>query len=245
MTTNFTERMTQAKQKMGGKLNEWSKKIDTEKMKSGLGNFKNKAGEQTKEQYTRLKAFTGQQSVIARQKFGELLDKNNPSQYRFTLATLILLIIWLMFISIGGLFSFGAVVTGLVVAVITAWLSSAHLTFLDAIKFSPTMPFHVGRYLLTFLIALFKANIDMARRILSPRLPINPAIVLVKTELKSPLGKLLLANSITLTPGTLTVDVLADSLQIHWVDSSPGEDLVHATEAISQSFEQHIREFIE
>jgi multicomponent Na+:H+ antiporter subunit E len=95
------------------------------------------------------------------------------------------------------------------------------------------------------MIALLRANIDMARRVLSPRLPINPALVEVQTQLKSPLGQLILANSITLTPGTLTVDVVGDHLQVHWVDSTYGVDLKHATHAIAESFERHLREFIE
>ncbi|MEK8019066.1 MAG: Na+/H+ antiporter subunit E, partial [Candidatus Parabeggiatoa sp.] len=61
----------------------------------------------------------------------------------------------------------------------------------------------------------------------------------------SSLGKLMLANSITLTPGTLTVDVVENRLQVHWVDSTPGEDLESATRAIADSFERHLREFLE
>ena len=53
---------------------------------------------------------------------------------------------------------------------------------------------------------------------MSPSLPINPGIVEVKTRLTSKIGRLFPANSITLIPGTLTVDIKGDSLFIHWVD---------------------------
>ena len=58
----------------------------------------------------------------------------------------------------------------------------------------------------------------MARRVLSPSLPLSPEIVEVQTGLESSLGKLLLANSVTLTPGTLAVDVIDDRILVHWVE---------------------------
>ena len=65
-------------------------------------------------------------------------------------------------------------------------------------------------YIPVFLYKLVLANFDMAYRVLSPKLPINPRIVKVPTSLKSDFLKLVLANSITLTPGTLSLDVEDD-----------------------------------
>ena len=168
--------------------------------------------------------------------------KKEPRQRRFVVASVMLLIVWLLLV---GNLSGSEILVGFLVAVFTAWLSSNHLAFIDNIKFRWLMPWHILRYLLVFVVALLRANMDMARRVLSPRLPINPALVEVRTQLSSSLGKLVLANSITLTPGTLTVDVVGDHLQVHWVDSTPGEDLEHATHAIAESFERHLVEFLE
>jgi multicomponent Na+:H+ antiporter subunit E len=84
----------------------------------------------------------------------------------------------------------------------------------------------------------------MARCVLSPSLPIRPGVVEVKTELKSSLGRLILANSITLTPGTLTVDLQGDSILIHWVDIPPGSDIESATRHVTSKFEQHLAGFV-
>jgi len=168
--------------------------------------------------------------------------KNKSRQRRFVVATVTLFLMWLFLV---GTFSWSESLVGLVVAMFTAWLSSNHLTMIDSLKFQWAMPWHILRYLQVFVVALVRANIDMARRVLSPNLPINPALVEVQTQLQSSLGKLVLANSITLTPGTLTVDVVGDRLQVHWIDSTPGVDLEHATHAIAQSFERHLREFVE
>ena len=62
-------------------------------------------------------------------------------------------------------------------------------------------------YILIFLWECLKANIDVAFRVIHPSLPIRPGTVKVKTDLKSDTGLTFLTSSITLTPGTTTVDV--------------------------------------
>lgn len=136
------------------------------------------------------------------------------------------------------------VVAGLLVAVLVPLLSFSHLHLLDGIRLRPGLPWYVLRFILTFFLALIQANIDMARRVLSPSLPVCPGLVEVRTQLHSPLGRLLLANAITLTPGTLSVDVRADTLIVHWVDVSPGSDIDRATGIIVDRFERHLREFV-
>lgn len=81
-------------------------------------------------------------------------------------------------------------------------------------------------YLIVLLIEMLRANLDVAMRVINPSLPINPGIVEFKTTLKSDLLKFILANSITLTPGTLTMDVKDDSFFVHWIDvkGNSGDD---------------------
>jgi multicomponent Na+:H+ antiporter subunit E len=62
-------------------------------------------------------------------------------------------------------------------------------------------------YVMVFLWECIKANLDVAWRVLHPTLPIRPGTIRVKTDLKSDVGLTFLANSITLTPGTTTVDI--------------------------------------
>ena len=75
-------------------------------------------------------------------------------------------------------------------------------------------------YLPVFLWECIKANIDVAYRIIHPALPIKPGIVRIETSLKSDTGLTFLANSITLTPGTLSVDVdeKTNALYVHWIN---------------------------
>ena len=62
---------------------------------------------------------------------------------------------------------------------------------------------------------IIKSNIDVTRRILSPRLPISPNIVTVRAHQKTELGRVTYANSITLVPGTVTMDVDEDVFTVH------------------------------
>lgn len=62
---------------------------------------------------------------------------------------------------------------------------------------------------------IVQANLDVARRILNPRLPIRPQVIRVKASQQGDLGRVIYANSITLTPGTVSVDVEGDEIVVH------------------------------
>ena len=102
------------------------------------------------------------------------------------------------------------------------------------------------QYLPVFLWEVLKANIDVAYRVIHPRLPIRPGIVKVKTSLKTDTGLTFLANSITLTPGTMTVDVDRSSgvLYIHWIDVG-ARDVTAATQQIVERFEKILSKIFE
>ncbi len=94
-------------------------------------------------------------------------------------------------------------------------------------------------YIFYLFISIVKSNFDVARRVIQPKIPINPGIVKVKTKLKSPIGRMILANSITLTPGTLSVDVKGDHYYIHWIDVSDIDEQ-GATQKIVAGFEKYL-----
>ncbi len=86
-----------------------------------------------------------------------------------------------------------------------------------------------------FLAYFFK----VATIVLKPALPIKPGIVKGRTKLNSPMGRLLLANSITLTPGTLTIELDGEWLYIHWV-TVESADIDAATQSIVAGFERYL-----
>ena len=95
-------------------------------------------------------------------------------------------------------------------------------------------------YLVVLAWACFVANLDVAYRVLHLGLPIRPAIVKVRTTLKSDVAKFVLANSITLTPGTLTVDIVGQDLYIHWINTITDSPQLR-TELIAGRFEEILK----
>ncbi len=92
-------------------------------------------------------------------------------------------------------------------------------------------------YLPVFTWEMIKANLHVALIVLNPKMPINPGIVKIKTNLKSPVARVWLANSITLTPGTLSLDIDGQYLYIHWITVG-AEDVEGATKEIAGTFEK-------
>lgn len=157
---------------------------------------------------------------------------------------LVFLLGWLAWLLLAGTLRLEEVIAGAVVSLLVTLLSGRHLAVYAGVRFTPDAVIHLFAFLLVFLRALVHANIDMARRVLSPALPIRPAVVQVETRLQSPLGRLLLTNAITLTPGTLSIDVEGNLVRVHWVDCPPGLDLHGKTAAIVSGFERHLTGFL-
>ena len=150
---------------------------------------------------------------------------------------LTLMLIWLI---ANGTLAPDTVIAGAVISTVIALLFAAFSQVYSVIRWSPKVLFYYLIYLCVFFIELVKANLNVLRLVFSPRIDIHPGIVEIKTGLKSPIGRLALANSITLTPGTLVVDIIDDSLFIHWINVS-SSDPVAATEEISSRFEKYLK----
>ena len=150
----------------------------------------------------------------------------------------------LLWVLLTGSLADAELVAGVMVAAAVSLLAWNSTGILSGVRLTPSAAVALFRYLGYFSVALVRANLDMARRVLSPSVPLNPSLVEVRTGLRSDLGKLLLANSITLTPGTLSVDVSGDRILVHWIDCPAGTDLEAATAAIAAGFERHIGGFL-
>jgi multicomponent Na+:H+ antiporter subunit E len=107
---------------------------------------------------------------------------------------------------------------GIALAGILAIIFGKNSSVFGKFRLTPKVFVYSLIYLVVLSWEILKSNIDVALRVINPKLPINPGIVKVKTKLKSPMGRMILANSITLTPGTLTIDIVDDEFYIHWID---------------------------
>ncbi len=145
--------------------------------------------------------------------------------------TLFLFIIW---IALTLSYSNQELIVGFVVSFTIAYIYTINFKSIDKFRFRPIVYL---QYLVIFLKNLILSNLDVAKRVIDPKLPINPGIVEIKTNLKEDYKKLILANSITLTPGTITMDVQDDRMFIHWIDVTT-TDINKASKEIAEDFEK-------
>jgi multicomponent Na+:H+ antiporter subunit E len=154
------------------------------------------------------------------------------------------LLVW-PFDPVDGALQYQSIIAGVVVAVFVG------LLFGDRIERPLTLAGFFKRvfwmlvYIPMFLWYVIVANLDVVYRVVHPDMPIRPGIVKVKTSLKNPAGRTVLANSITLTPGTLTVEIDDDDyLYIHWINVK-SDDVDEATREIVARFEGLLRRIFE
>jgi len=134
----------------------------------------------------------------------------------------------------------GLIASALVTVLFHEMLPSEHHVFI-----SPARVFWGLAYLPVFFYYVIKANFDVVYRALHPAMPIKPGIVKIKTNLKSESGITALANSITLTPGTLTVDLTDDGyMYVHWINVK-SDDVEAATKHIASRFEWFLQKIFE
>jgi len=154
----------------------------------------------------------------------------------FIVQFFILFIIWIL---INNSFDTELLITGFVFSIVASSIFCFKCDVFSDIKLTPKALIYTILYIFVFIIELIKSNFDVAYRVVSPSLPINPGIVAVKTKLKSKMGRMILTNSITLTPGTLTVDIIEDTLYIHWIDVKTVK-IEEATKDIVSHFEKYL-----
>jgi multicomponent Na+:H+ antiporter subunit E len=156
-------------------------------------------------------------------------------------------VIWLLLTwpVVDGKIDVQVVVAGLITSVLVALLFHEILPKEHHVFISPVRIFWFLVYVPVFFYYVVKANFDVVYRALHPKMPIRPGIVKIKTDLKTESGITALANSITLTPGTLTVDLTDDGfLYIHWINVR-SDDVEQATRLIAQRFEWFLKRIFE
>ena len=114
------------------------------------------------------------------------------------------------------------------IAIVGAIVCAALYAFMCAFMgYSPKKEWKIARriprilgYFVYLVGEVFKSAFGVIRLIWSPSMVIEPEVTSFKTKLRTDAGKVILANSITMTPGTLTVDVQEDEFLIHCLDTS-------------------------
>ena len=149
---------------------------------------------------------------------------------------LTLLLFWIMLVNS---LAADTLLVGVLVSLALALLYPSGLSFFSEFRTSRQAIVAGFLYYGYFFQQLVRSNLRLAAIVLSPDLPVSPAIIKVRTGLKSRMGRLMLANSITLTPGTMTVEVDGEWLYIHCVTVG-AKDVEGATREIAAGFERYL-----
>jgi len=149
------------------------------------------------------------------------------------------LILFLLWIFLAGT-NLSELILGGIVAAIVSYILADYINASVDVKSIPKLITFLLIYIPILFIELIKANLDVARRVLDPALPLNPGFVRIPTDIKDDVGKLILANSITLTPGTLSIDADEENVYIHWIDVK-GHTPEQYQSVVSSRFEKVLR----
>ena len=147
---------------------------------------------------------------------------------QFIILTILLFAFWLV---MSGQFKPDLLLIGFTTSAIAAWITRP-LMRMPSLK-NPDkayLAFYIPYFkLLLYWIWLFKeivkANIYVIKLVLNPKMPIDPAVVTFKKRMDNPLSHFTLANSITLTPGTVTIAIEDDIYYVHAITKEVGSDL--------------------
>lgn len=133
---------------------------------------------------------------------------------------------------------------GLAVALVTALLLGRLAPDNLEKVLDPRRGFWLLVYLPYFFCYCLRANLDVMLRVLHPDVPIRPGIVKLRTTLESEMARTFLANSVTLTPGTLTVDMDGPDMYFHWINIDTDDAKVRTAEVCGR-FEPLLRRIFE
>ncbi|NKB81849.1 MAG: ABC transporter permease [Nitrospirales bacterium] len=134
------------------------------------------------------------------------------------LKTTALFILWVMLSGRFDLFHLGL---GVSLSFLVAWINSGHSPFVPRFQIW-------GKILLYFpwlFTRIVQSSLHLTKLILHPRLPIQPRLIRYESTLQEPPAVVLLGNSITLTPGTITAEVNGQLLLVHAMDEVSGQDV--------------------
>jgi len=140
-----------------------------------------------------------------------------------------------------------SIILGVGVAVFCAIVLPRSVTDVFSPKLlNPLRWFWAIIYILILVYEVIKANLHVAYIVIHPDLPIRPGVVRVRTSLTSGAARVVLANSITLTPGTFTLDLDEQEgvLYVHWLAvEAEGEE--KASKIIASRFEPILKRVFE
>ena len=151
-----------------------------------------------------------------------LATSNSLSMPRFLITLFVCAALWLLW---SGLFTPLMLTFGATSCLLAAWINS-RLQVVDSSERPLLIFLRMIPYIPWLIWQVVKSNIDVAKRIWQKDLPITPTVITVPASQKTALGLVIHANSITMTPGTLSIDVEPGAIEVHALAKETLEELL-------------------
>ena len=145
----------------------------------------------------------------------------NQRRRRYATLLLLLVVAWLLW---SGIYTPLLLALGALSCILCVYLAQ-RIGFFDELFSLHLIP-RLPRFWAWLLLEIVKSSLDVARIILHRQLPISPTVVEFEAGPKGPVGQVILGNSITLSPGTVTLDVHKGRLRVHCLTREVAEALL-------------------
>ena len=136
------------------------------------------------------------------------------------LKAIALFVLWVM---LSASFDWIHLGLGLILSFAVAWINSGHSPFVPKFRLWG----NILLYLPWLFLKIVQSSLHVSKLILHPSLPIDPRLINVQSKLGHHAAVVLLGNSITLTPGTITAEVDRNTLIVHALDEVSGKDVTN------------------
>lgn len=158
----------------------------------------------------------------------------------------VFILTFLVWLALTDIKSYQEVLVGIIIALLVTAISGHFLLTTEKSRNLFKRGYYFIIYIFRFFWEMIKANFEVAYLVIHPKVPIKPGIVKIKSKLTKDSALTILSNSITLTPGTLTIDINKDKqeLYIHWINVKT-DKVEEATESIGSRFEKILMEVFE
>lgn len=155
--------------------------------------------------------------------------------------------LYVLYLVFAGVVTLTDIILGYIAALITAAITSEILVReKEKLIQLKRLAYLVKYFLLYITVIEYKAHVDVIRRVFHPKMPINPGIIRIPYHVESDYALVTIANSITNTPGTVTVDIDKEEkkLFVHWIDVK-GIEEQFCYETISKTFEEYAKKIFD
>jgi len=168
---------------------------------------------------------TSETRSVEKRKVRDFIDIRRERKSKTTNFAMTFILVFGFWLLLSGKFDLFHITLGVICSALVSWFSHDLLFANIRVGDARTIFRRFVTYVPWLLYQIIVSNFHVASLALRPGMPISPRIIRFRSKLESDISYVTLANSITLTPGTVTLDIVGDEFIVHALDEKVAEDL--------------------